>query len=287
MTGACCASKRRLLVVLLYFGSATASQSRLQVRTPFSQSAQPPVPLGLERLHLPLWRVKRAAPPPVRAPPPSGKQPDLGKALVVAAPMHVARRLATVNVSPSDNLQTKLTNAGAGDTLVLADGTYRGSGSNVLEISKDITIRAQNSGQAIVDGENTRRVIYITSGTVTLEGLKITRGYSAVRYPCPAELRAWTLTNSIAPMGCSLSLTCLLCLAVWRWRLHIERHCDLPVLRDLLEHCLCTFCKTPPKRHLTRHHALSHRPNGVLALLTCYVWLPCAHAAGKLATFYS
>ena len=93
--------------------------------------------------------------------------------------MHVARRLATINVAPSDNLQTKLNSAGAGDTLNLADGTYTGSGSNVLEISKDITIRAQNSGQAILDGENARRVIVIASGTVTLEGLNITRGYAS------------------------------------------------------------------------------------------------------------
>ena len=109
---------------------------------------------------------------------------------MVAEPMHVARRLATINVSPSDDLQSKLNSAGAGDTLVLADGTYSGSGDNVLEISKDITIRAQNSGQAILDSENARRVIYITSGTVTLEGLNITRGYTSVRCPCPAALRA-------------------------------------------------------------------------------------------------
>ena len=69
ITGAFCAPKRRLLVVLLYFGSATASQSRLQVRTPFSQSAPPPMPSSLEQLSLPLWRVEGASPPPVRAPP--------------------------------------------------------------------------------------------------------------------------------------------------------------------------------------------------------------------------
>ena len=116
---------------------------------------------------------------------------------MVAEPMHVARRLVTINVSPSDDLQSKLNSAGAGDTLVLADGTYvlERSGNYVLEISKDITIRAQNSGQAILDGENARRVIYITSGTVTLEGLNITRGYSSVRSLLHSEL-AWTLINS-------------------------------------------------------------------------------------------
>ena len=196
ITGAFGAPKRRLLVVLL-FGSATASQSRLQVRTPFSHSAPPPMPSSLKPLHLRSWRVEGASPPPIRAPPPSGKLPDLGKALVVAAPMHVARRLATINVSPSDNLQTKLNNAGAGDTLILADGTYLGSGSNVLEISKDITIRAQNSGQAILDGENTRSVIDITNGTVTLEGLNITRGYKSVRWPFPHALQTCLVAHSL------------------------------------------------------------------------------------------
>ena len=128
-------------------------------------------------------RVKGASPPPVPAPPPpSGKLRDLSKALVVADSMHVARRLATINVSPgAGTLQTALDNANAGDTLVLADGTFTGSGSNVLEINKDITIRAQNAGQAVLDGENARQVIKISSGTVVLEGLKITKGL-AVRH---------------------------------------------------------------------------------------------------------
>ena len=55
----------------------------------------------------------------------------------------------------------------------------------MLQISKDITIRAQNSGLAILDGQNARGVISITSGTVTLEGLKITKGSTYVS-SCPA-----------------------------------------------------------------------------------------------------
>ena len=104
-----------------------------------------------------------------------------------AALVHVsARRLATTTVSPgAGTLQAALNAASAGDILELADGNYMGSGDFVLEISKDITIRAQNSGQAILDGENARRVIKITSGTVTLEGLGITKGYVFVSF-CPA-----------------------------------------------------------------------------------------------------
>ena len=84
-------------------------------------------------------------------------------------------------VSPgAGTLQVAINAASAGDTLVLADGTYTGSGTNLLEISKDITIRAHNSRQAILDGQNAQCIVYIASGTVALEGLDITRGLSEV-----------------------------------------------------------------------------------------------------------
>jgi hypothetical protein len=94
------------------------------------------------------------------------------------------RRLATTTVSPgAGTLQAAHDAATAGDVLELADGTYTGNGADVLLISKDITIRAKNAGQAVLDGENARRVIEITSGIVVLEGLKITKGYVAVSLP--------------------------------------------------------------------------------------------------------
>ena len=82
--------------------------------------------------------------------------------------------------------------------LVLADGVYTGSGTNVLDIAKSITIRAQNAGLAVLDGEDARRVVSITAGPVVLDGLHITRG--RVRRPSsPAALRFVPL-SSIAPM---------------------------------------------------------------------------------------
>ena len=93
---------------------------------------------------------------------------------------------AQLQVSPGDNLQTVLNNANAGDELILADGTYTGNGDvvmsgdyNMLLIAKDITIRAQNPGGAILDGQGTRRHIFINGGSITLDGLKFTRGYTA------------------------------------------------------------------------------------------------------------
>ena len=46
----------------------------------------------------------------------------------------------------------------------------------MLTIAKSITIRALNPGMAILDGENARRPVKISGGTVVLEGLAITKG---------------------------------------------------------------------------------------------------------------
>ena len=96
--------------------------------------------------------------------------------------MHVTRRLSVINVDPSGDLVAALASASPGDELVLADGTYTpaADGSNALVINKDIIIRAQNTGGAIFDGQNTRRVIKIESGSVTLSGLNIVKGHSSV-----------------------------------------------------------------------------------------------------------
>ena len=70
---------------------------------------------------------------------------------------------------------TNLANAlsGSADEVVLKDGTYTGF---TFTIGRNVRLRAQNAGQAVLDGENTRRVMTIISGTVTVEGLNITKG---------------------------------------------------------------------------------------------------------------
>ena len=90
----------------------------------------------------------------------------------------ITRRLAVVYVSPGKGtLQAAFDAAAAGDELVLAGGTYTGSsGSQVLKIDKDITIRAANAGQVTLDGEDAKQVIKIEGGNVALEGLSITKG---------------------------------------------------------------------------------------------------------------
>ena len=62
---------------------------------------------------------------------------------------------AVVNVSPgAGNLQTAHDSASSGDELVLADGTYSVGpfDNNAVNIAKSITIRALNSGLAVLDG---------------------------------------------------------------------------------------------------------------------------------------
>ena len=54
--------------------------------------------------------------------------------------------------------------------------------------SSAITIRALNPGQVLLDGQNARRVIYIASGNVVLEGLGITGGSTS-------HVRAFRLTR--------------------------------------------------------------------------------------------
>ena len=109
---------------------------------------------------------------------------------------HVTRRLTVIHLQPGANLQTAVDSANPGDELVLGDGNYTGSGTaqsgdNMLYINKTITIRALNPGQVLLDGQNARRVIYIASGNVVLEGLGITggstshvRAFRLTRLPC-------------------------------------------------------------------------------------------------------
>ena len=124
----------------------------------------------------------RTAPPPLVS---FGSSPALYSAPREAQQLLLrsgaTRPLAVVHVAPGDNLQTAIDAASAGDEVVLADGTYSGSGTshegaNMLYINKTVTIRALNPGAAVLDGERARRVICIASGTVRLDGLKITRG---------------------------------------------------------------------------------------------------------------
>ena len=103
----------------------------------------------------------------------------------LALSSHVTRRLIVATVQCvgltaavcGGNLNTAL--SGSADEIVLEDGTYAGS---TFTIGRDVTLRAQNAEQVVLDGENTRTVMLINSypyATVTVEGLNITNGRTA------------------------------------------------------------------------------------------------------------
>jgi len=100
--------------------------------------------------------------------------------LMVPLSSHVTRRrLTVIIVQPgAGTLQAAFDDVSCDVSceLVLADGVYTGSGTNVLAIVKSVTIRAQNAGQVVLDGENGRSVVQISAGAVVLDGLHVTRG---------------------------------------------------------------------------------------------------------------
>ena len=82
----------------------------------------------------------------------------------------------STRVAPGSNtLQAAVDRASDGDVLELANGTYTGTSDQVVSITKDVVIRALHPGQVVLDGEETHGALHISSGTVALWGLKITR----------------------------------------------------------------------------------------------------------------
>ena len=92
--------------------------------------------------------------------------------------IHHPRRRGTqvvvrVDVGPTDNLQAVITN-NPNALIVLADGIYQ-PGSELL-VAHSVTLRAANTGMAILDGQNAHRLMWIIDGDVTIEGLVIRNG---------------------------------------------------------------------------------------------------------------
>ena len=127
---------------------------------------------------------------PAFAATPPAPQAAERRGLEVEVPMEsrvTRRELSGQTVWPvdpgHDTLRVAYGEANAGDVLELRDGTYTGSGDDVLRIDRGIELRAQNAGMAVIDGEDARRCIRIDSGTVGLWGLNITRGRATVSPP--------------------------------------------------------------------------------------------------------
>ena len=89
---------------------------------------------------------------------------------------------ATINV-PADytTIQDAVDAASGGDVILVAPGTYTGTGDEVVSTDgKAITIKASGTPEeTIIDGEGARRVVYCSSGEgpdTIIEGFTITGG---------------------------------------------------------------------------------------------------------------
>jgi hypothetical protein len=122
------------------------------------------------RAHYPPSPPQPPQPPPLPPPSPPSLPPPPAPPAPPLAPG------ATIVLPGAGTLQSAIDAASAGDVLYLASGTYTSSGQAVATINKDITLRAVIAGHAVLDGEDQRQVISISSGWVVLEGLGITRG---------------------------------------------------------------------------------------------------------------
>ncbi len=111
--------------------------------------------------------------------------------------------------TPCRTVQYALDQAGSGDTVKIAAGTYTGSGSQVVNIAKNITLiggyappdwtnSSPQANATVLDGQNARRVVNITSSTiVTLEGLQVVNGNGDLGGGLYANSSTLTLTNNL------------------------------------------------------------------------------------------
>lgn len=94
-------------------------------------------------------------------------------------------------------IQAAVDAAGDGDTIKVARGTYTASGSEVVSITKDITLTGgylppnwgtsdPGANPTILDGQDARRGIYVAPNyAVTVDGLQIVRGSGGGVYIAP------------------------------------------------------------------------------------------------------
>ncbi|WNR43827.1 chondroitinase-B domain-containing protein [Paenibacillus roseipurpureus] len=113
-----------------------------------------------------------------------------------------------VNVSTSAQLTAAISSATAGTTIVLANGTYTNGGNFSVSgktgtAANPITIKAANTGQAIISGG--AYFVVTNSSYVTIEGLKFTNtGNTAVKLDQSNNVRVTRNTFALTENGNSL-----------------------------------------------------------------------------------
>ena len=137
----------------------------------------------------------------LQAPSPAASRPCIVlscfSALCVPQTSAHGRQLQTT-VSDVAGLSAALADPSIGH-IYLAAGTY--SLTSQLSISRDVTVEAAQTGAVVLDGQDSTRVLYISSGTVELIGLNIARGYvsssvSIPYYSAPPEAHWQTEDNA-------------------------------------------------------------------------------------------
>mmetsp|Transcript_27531 Transcript_27531/g.70262 ORF Transcript_27531/g.70262 Transcript_27531/m.70262 type:complete len:297 (-) Transcript_27531:250-1140(-) len=130
--------------------------------------------------HAVAWSAKASLVGLGKEPEPSHLQPTITASAMLGGVRPTGIRVPhqVILVHPSDDLVSVLSYASSGDVLLLASGVYTpaATGDFGLQINKNITIAAQQTGQAVLDGQKQRGVLSITAGFVHLKGLNITNG---------------------------------------------------------------------------------------------------------------
>jgi filamentous hemagglutinin family protein len=77
------------------------------------------------------------------------------------------------NTASIQAAQNAIGNVGGTRSINLGNGTYAGS---TLNITKNVTIAGNGATNTILDGQSTRRVIYVGSGNLTLNNVRVING---------------------------------------------------------------------------------------------------------------
>jgi hypothetical protein len=112
----------------------------------------------------------------------------------------------TIYVNTSDNLTLVIHEAPDFAEIVFADGNYtpQTDADNGLVVTKSITLRAANRGQAVIDGRRKVRGIQIRNGVGVLAGLNFTNGMNDFRAAGVSIIRPKDNDSRVEIIDCNI-----------------------------------------------------------------------------------
>ncbi|MEM9135756.1 MAG: CHAT domain-containing protein, partial [Cyanobacteria bacterium P01_F01_bin.42] len=84
--------------------------------------------------------------------------------------------VVNVNTTDANAAQVGVDVAASGATVNLGAGSFTGTQGTVVTIGKDLTLQGQGSSSTIIDGQNQRQGVAVTSGTVAIQDLAVENG---------------------------------------------------------------------------------------------------------------